>query len=101
MNNKLTLDEIKYMVSGYLGVQTLDQYVKKVYLLKDMKDYISEVVRTNEITNFDFEALKDELRDIPLVDKLQDALIILNEMQAPMDIILLIKPMIKDLKRNI
>lgn len=98
---KLTLDEIKYMISGYLGVQTLDQYVKKVYLLKDMKDYIYEVVESNEIDGFDFEQLKDELRDIPLVEKLQDALIILNEMNAPMDIILLIKPMIKDMKRGL
>ena len=99
--NKLTLYEIKYMVSGYLGVQSLDQYVKKVYLLKDMKEYIFDIVKANDIQDFDFETLKDELSSLPLVDKLQDALIILNEMNAPMDIILTIKPMIKDLKRNI
>ena len=97
---RLTLDEIKYMISGYLGVETIDQYVKKVYLLKDMRDYIFEVVESNEIQGFDFEKLKDELRDTPRVEKLQDSLIILNAMNAPMDIILMIKPLVKELKRG-
>ena len=97
---RLTLDEIKYMISGYLGVETMDQYVKKVYLLKDMRDYIFEVVESNEIQGFDFEKLKDELRDTPRVEKLQDSLIILNAMNAPMDIILMIKPLVKELKRG-
>ena len=42
MNN---IDHFKYLVSAYFGVRLIDEYELKVYVLKDIEEYIKEYVK--------------------------------------------------------
>lgn len=90
----------RYMISGYFGVREMDTYDLKEYVLKDIKDYIEEYIKQNPSSNFDMEKETEKIKDeTPLKTKLQDALIVLNEMDnAPVDLKLQISQRLKSLK---
>ncbi len=90
----------RYMISGYFGVREMDTYDLKEYVLKDIKDYIEEYIKQNPSSNFDMEKEIEKIKDeTPLKTKLQDALIVLNEMDnAPVDLKLQISQRLKSLK---
>ncbi len=90
----------RYMISGYFGVREMDTYDLKEYILKDIKDYIEEYIKQNPSSNFDMEKEIEKIKDeTPLKTKLQDALIVLNEMDnAPIDLKLQISQRLKSLK---
>ena len=89
-------DQFKYLVGGYYGVGLMDEYPLKEYILKDIEDYIKSVINENRIDNYDYreEALKikDKMSDKV---KLQDALLVLNMIDGPMDLVFLIKERLK------
>ncbi len=91
-------DQFKYLVGAYYGVTYMDEYPLKVYVLKDIENYIKDFIEINSIENFDYrkEALKykEELSEIT---KLQDALLVLNKINASMELVLLIKIRLKKL----
>ena len=94
-------DPYKYMISGYFGVELLDEYKDKQYLLKDIRKYIDAYLEDNRIPNVDYEAIKNEIeRNNTDIDKLQDALLLLNDMNAPMEASITIRQKISELKRN-
>ena len=78
----------------------MDTYDLKEYVLKDIKDYIEEYIKQNPSSNFDMEKEIEKIKDeTPLKTKLQDALIVLNEMDnAPIDLKLQISQRLKSLK---
>lgn len=94
-----SLDKFKYLVSGYYGVNTIDEYQNKVYILKDIENYIKDYVNEifDEKINYMQIAQKVE-KETPLKVLLQDSLLVLNEIDGPMEIVLLIKAKIKELK---
>ena len=89
-------NQFRYLVGGYYGVSLMDEYPLKEYILKDIENYIKAVVLENPIPNFNYKEeakkIKEELSD---KTKLQDALIVLNLMKGPMDLVLLIKARLK------
>ena len=89
-------DQFKLLVGGYYGVTYLDEYDLKVYVLKDIENYIRDFIEINPIDNFDYllEAEKYE-EESSLKTKFQDALIVLNKINAPIEVILLVKSRIK------
>ena len=94
-------DPYKYMISGYYGIELLDEYKDKQYLLKDIRTYINNYLEDNKIEGFDYESLNDEIdKNRSELDKFQDALILLNDMNAPMEPSILIRNRIDELKRN-
>ena len=94
-------DPYKYMISGYYGVETLDEYTDKLYLLKDIRKYIDNYLEENRIPGFDYEELNREIeKNTSEIDKLQDALILLNDMNAPMEASIIIRQKVNDLKTN-
>mgnify|MGYP000004679220 CR=1 FL=1 len=90
-------DHFKYLVGAYYGVQTMDNYELKEYILKDIEDYIRSFIEECPIENTREKADNYE-SELALKTKLQDALLVLNQIDAPMEIILLIKQKIKNLK---
>lgn len=96
-------DQYKYLIGGYYGITYMDEYPLKVYVLKDIENYIKNFIEINPIADFDYknEALKydDELDEIT---KLQDALLVLNKINASMELVLLVKHKLKKLiqKKN-
>ena len=94
-------DPYKYMISGYYGVDLLDEYTDKLYLLKDIRKHIDTYLEDNRVPGFDYEALNREIeKNNSEIDKLQDALLLLNDMNASMEVTILIKQKISELKKN-
>ncbi len=93
------INQFRYLVGGYYGVSLMDEYDLKEYMLKDIENYIRDFIDVNPIDNFNYkeEALliKDNLSE---KRKLQDALLVLNKMNGPMDLVFLIKKRLKKYK---
>lgn len=91
-------DQFKYLVGGYYGITYMDEYPLKEYVLKDIENYIRDFIEINPIENFNYkeEAKKyeDELSEIT---KLQDSLLVLNKINASMELVLLVKAKLKKL----
>ena len=95
------IDQFRYQVGAYYGVQSMDEYDLKVYILKDIENYIRSFIEQNPIADFDYkkEATKVE-EEVPLVTKLQDSLLLLPYIEAPLELKLLIKKKIQKLKEE-
>lgn len=89
-------DIYRYLVGGYYGVGLMDEYPLKEFVLKDIDKYIKDFIKDNPIDDFDFleEAIKvkDNVSDQV---KLQDALLVLNKINGPMDLVFSIKRRLK------
>ena len=89
-------NQFRYLVGGYYGVALMDEYPLKEYMLKDIENYIRNFVEMNPIPHFNYEEeAKEVLEKVTDKTKLQDALLVLNRMQGPMDLVLLIKDKLK------
>ena len=89
-------DTYRYLVGGYYGVELMDEYNLKEYVLKDIKEYIINFIEINPIDNFDYKKEAEIVKDnISEKVKLQDSLIVLNKINAPMDLIFLVKKRLK------
>jgi len=89
-------NQFRYLVGGYYGVSLMDDYPLKEFILKDIENYIRDFIEINPIENFDYkresELIKDTVSDRV---KLQDSLIVLQKMNGPMDLVLMIKKRLK------
>lgn len=93
-------DQYKYFVSAYFGVREMDEYDLKVYVLKDIENYIKDFIEVNPIDNYNYKKISEEIdKEVPLKTKLQDALLVLNKINGPIELILLIKKRIKKLNK--
>lgn len=85
-------DQFRYLVGGYYGVNLMDEYPLKEYILNDIENYIKNFIKTNPMDNFDYKeeanSIKENTSD---KTKLQDALLVLNRIDGPMDLVFLIK----------
>lgn len=91
-------EEFKLLVSGYYGVYEMDQYKSKAYVLKDIENYIKDFVNTY---HFPYNPdLITEIENESLKTKLQDALLILNKVKAPLELTLMIRNRLNDTKNN-
>ena len=92
-------NQFRYLVGGYYGVNLIDEYPLKEYILKDIENYIRDFVDQNPIDNFNYEEeallIKDKVSD---KRKLQDALLVLNLMKGPMELVFLVKEKLKKYK---
>ena len=58
------------------------------------------LVNDNKVDGYNYYELAENLEKNSLKEKLQDSLILVNEMNGPIDLTLMIKRMIKDLRYN-
>ena len=92
-------DQFKYLVGGYYGVNLIDEYPLKVYILKDIENYIKDFLKINPIENFDYQKEALEIQDkMSSKTKLQDALIVLQKINAPMELVFIIKKRLKNFR---
>ena len=90
------VNQFKYLVGGYYGVSLMDEYSVKEYVLQDIENYIRDFIEVNPIDNFDYIKEAEYIKDkVPNKSKLQDSLLVLNKVNAPMDLIFLIKKRLK------
>ena len=94
-------DEFKYLVGGYFGVREMDNYDLKVYVLEDIENYIRDFIEINPIDDYDYKSEAIKINDtMSLKTKLQDSLIVLNKINAPMELIFLIKVRLEEMKKE-
>lgn len=94
-------EEYRCLVEAYYGLEEMDEYDLKVYALKEIEEYIISFTKEYKIDNFDYRKEAIYIKDnIDIKRKLQSSLIILNRIDAPIELILLIKNKIKKLKEN-
>lgn len=86
-------DAYRYMISGYFGVMEMDSYPLKEFVLQDIKEYIIEFMKQNPSSHFELDKEIERIKDTnSLKTKLQDALLVLNQMEKPpIDLIIQIK----------
>lgn len=96
------INQFRYLVGGYYGVSIMDEYPLKEFVLKDIEDYIKDFIAINPIDNFNYreEAInvKDNVSDKV---KLQDSLIVLNKINASMDLVFLVKKRLKKYEKKV
>ena len=98
MKDNILKDQFKYLVGGYFGIREMDEYELKVYILKEVEEYIKEFVLKNPIHNFDYREEASMIEEsMGLKTKLQDALIVLHKINAPMEIIFMVKSRLKSI----
>ena len=97
----MLIDTYRYMISGYFGVKELDSYDLKLYILKEMENYIREFASQNPCPSFDYLKEKERIEKQDIKTKLQDALLLLNKMDdVPIDLIIMIKSKLKNLSKS-
>ena len=94
-------DQYRYLVGGYYGVSLMDEYPLKEFIMEDIKNYIINFIEINPINGFDYKKEADDIKDnVSEKVKLQDALLVLNKINAPMDLVFLIKKRLKKFDRK-
>ena len=92
-------NQFRYLVGGYYGVCLIDEYPLKEYVLKDIEDYIDNFIEVNPIDSFNYEEEREKVKDnVSEKVKLQDALLVLNLIKGPMELVFLIKDRLKKYK---
>lgn len=96
------VNQFRYLVGGYYGVSLMDEYPLKEFVLKDIEDYIKDFIAINPIDNFNYRSeainVKDNVSDKV---KLQDSLIVLNKINASMDLVFLVKKRLKKYEKKV
>ena len=76
----------------------MDEYDLKEFVLNDIEQYIRSFVLENKQTTVDYlEEALDVKDNVSLKVKLQDCLLVLPKVEAPLELILLVKRRIKNL----
>ena len=92
-------DTFRYLVGGYYGVLELDSYELKEYVLKDIENYIIAFIEKNKIEDFNYQEEAEKVKEqLDFKTKLQDSLLVLYKIDAPMDLIWMIKQKLKEWK---
>ena len=92
-------DQFRYLVGGYFGITYMDEYPLKEFVLKDVENYIRDFIEINPIDDFDYVLESEKVKDeVSVLVKLQDSLLVLNKINADMDLVLLVKRKIKSMK---
>ena len=89
-------NQFRYLVGGYYGVSLMDEYSLKEFVMDDIKKYILDFIDVNPIDNFDYKREANDVKDnVSEKVKLQDALLVLNKINGPMDLVFMIKKKLK------
>ena len=102
-NNILVNNKNKTLIKvGDFVRYLMDEYSLKEYVLKDIENYIRDFIKTNPITDFNYLEEANIINEtLSNKEKLQDALLVLNRMNGPMDLIFLIKNKLKKNKGDL
>lgn len=93
-------DTYKLLVGAYYGVREIDEYSSKEYMLNDIKKYIENYIKQFPLPNFEYKELANEIEKISLKRKLQDSLIVLNKLNAPLELVLLIRKKLDEMPKD-
>lgn len=91
-------DQFRYLVGGYYGMCLMDEYPLKEFILQDIKIYIETFIEVNNIEGINLqEEARDVLDNVSDRVKLQDLLLVLNKINATMEVVFLVKNKLQQL----
>ena len=94
-------DTFRMLCSAYYGVREMDEYMLKEFVLQQISDYIKQFVLDNPIENFDYAEEAEIVNDTwELKTKLQDSLIVLPKVTNNIEIVLLIKNRLNEIREE-
>ena len=94
-------DTYKYLVGAYFGIEEMDNYPLKEYVLQDIKKYIEDFIKENPLKDFDYQKEAELInKELSLKTKLQDSLLVLPKVNASMELILLVKQKLKEIREE-
>lgn len=93
-------EEYRLLVSGYYGIYEMDEYELKVYVLKEIENYIKEFIKEYPLTNYNYLQVAEEIEKEPLKTKLQDSLLVLNKIKGPLELVMMVNLKITELIGN-
>lgn len=89
-------DQYRTLVGAYYGVREMDEHELRIFILKDIENHIKNFIEINPIINFNYREEAEKINvNLSLKRKLQDALRILPEVDAPLEFILLVQKRIR------
>ena len=91
-------DELKMLYGAYYGVSEMDSYKTKEFVLSKINNHINEFIKVNRIDNYEEIRLMAYNQD--LITKLYDSLYILKNINESMELILMIKERVSQLKHK-
>lgn len=89
-------NEFRLLIGAYYGVQMMDGYDLKVYVLKDIQEEQKKFLKEHPLPNFDIEQESQTIQNRKPSSKLQDAVIVLNRMNASRELIHMIRMRLKE-----
>ena len=89
-------DNYRLLYSGLLGIREMDEYTSKEYILKQVEDYINDFKKQYNL-GLNYQEINDELDKQELVRKLQDSILVLNMINGPLELKLMIQKKLKEL----
>lgn len=93
-----TYNELKMLYGAYLGVSDMDEYKTKEYVLSDLRKLIDEYIERYNMYYHD--EVEEDAKKQTRITNLQDSLLVLKRMDAPLELSLLIKEKIRELKNE-
>ena len=89
-------DQYRTLVGAYYGIREMDEHELRIFILKDIENHIKNFIEINPISNFNYRKEAEKINvNLSLKRKLQDALRILPEVDAPLEFILLVQKRIR------
>ena len=93
------VDEYRLLIGGYYGIYEMDEYPLKIYILNDIEAYIKDFISQYPLNDFDYKKEAEIISEtLSLRRKLQDSLIVLNKVKGPLELILLVRSRLNELK---
>ena len=90
-------NEFRMLIGAFYGVQMMDGYDLKVYVLKDIQEAQKRFLKEHpSLISFDIEEESKRIQNGSIASKLQDALIGLNKMDASRELIHMIRMRLKE-----
>jgi hypothetical protein len=94
-------DEFKILVGGYFGIEEMDDYLLKEYVLKNIEDYIKKFILLHANEKFDYMVVSENIKNnLSLKRKLQDSLLTLRKINGPFELEHMIKLKLQDMKKD-
>ena len=91
-------DEYKCLVESYYGIMSLDEYELKEYELKKIKKIMDDYSKCNNILDEKCKTIIENVKENSTLKRnLQSCLITYGSIEAPIDLILIIKNKLKSL----
>lgn len=86
------INQYRMLLGAYFGVMSMDEYPLKVYVIKEIENYTDAFLKSHKFKkDFPYQEEKDNIEKENIKLHLQDALLVLNKINADLDLVHLVR----------